>query len=51
MKARRRQDGKVYVLKERRAAELGDKEDILHEATILTSLSHPNVIKCYGAWE
>jgi serine/threonine protein kinase len=48
MKVRRRADGKVYVLKERRAAELGEKEDILHEVNILTSISHPNIIRCYG---
>jgi serine/threonine protein kinase len=48
MKVRRREDNKVYVLKERRTAELGAKEDVLHEVTLLMSISHPNVIKCYG---
>lgn len=47
-KARRRENGTVYVLKERRAAELGAREDVLHEVRLLNRVDHPNVIKCYG---
>jgi len=38
----------LCVLKERKFAELGRKRDILNEVALLKTLSHTNVIKCYG---
>ena len=38
------------VLKERFASELGSHDDVLHEATILQSVSHPNIIRCFGSF-
>ena len=47
-KTRRKRNRCLCVLKERKFAELGRKRDILNEVALLSSLSHTNVIKCYG---
>ncbi len=36
------------ALKERRASELGEHKDIMNEAKLLSSLDHPNILKCIG---
>eukprot|EP00741_Cyanophora_paradoxa_P012801 tig00020629_g12365.t1 len=41
-------DGKTYVIKERRQAELGKNRDVTHELQLLQRIQHPNVIRCHG---
>lgn len=43
-----RYDGKAYVLKERKLAELGRRKDIMNEVKLLQQLHHPNVVRCEG---
>lgn len=47
-KATFKYDNAVYVLKERKIAELGKKKDIMNEFKLLMQLSHSNVLCCEG---
>lgn len=47
-RARHRATGTAVVLKERRVAELGKEADLLHEWKLLSAVSHPGIIGCYG---
>eukprot|EP00743_Colponemidia_sp_Colp-15_P007187 GILK01007761.1.p1 GENE.GILK01007761.1~~GILK01007761.1.p1 ORF type:complete len:796 (+),score=126.76 GILK01007761.1:132-2519(+) len=48
LKARVKKTGLVVVLKQRKSAELGRQDNILHEFELLHRLNHPNVIKTFG---
>jgi NIMA (never in mitosis gene a)-related kinase len=41
-------DGRVYVIKERKIAELGKRKDILNEVKLLQQLRHTNIVACEG---
>jgi serine/threonine protein kinase len=41
-------DSKNYVLKERKAPELGKRRDIMNEVQLLGQLDHQNVVRCEG---
>jgi len=41
-------DSKRYVLKERKAPELGKRRDIMNEVQLLGQLDHQNVVRCEG---
>lgn len=43
-----RYDNQVYVLKERKLAELGRQKDMLNEVKLLQQLHHPNIVQCKG---
>eukprot|EP00741_Cyanophora_paradoxa_P006399 tig00001001_g6203.t1 len=40
--------GKLVVLKQRNASELGKHKDILHEVNLLSQLDHPNIVRFTG---
>eukprot|EP00742_Colponemidia_sp_Colp-10_P009715 GILJ01010622.1.p1 GENE.GILJ01010622.1~~GILJ01010622.1.p1 ORF type:complete len:812 (+),score=109.75 GILJ01010622.1:69-2504(+) len=48
LKARVKKTGLVVVLKQRKSAELGRQDNILHEFELLHRLNHPNVIRTFG---
>ena len=47
-KAEFKYDKKVYVLKERKIAELGQQKDVLNEVKLLQQLRHVNIVQCEG---
>lgn len=49
-KAEHRASRQRVVLKEKKAPELGPGKALDSEAVLLTALSHPNVIRCYGSF-
>ena len=47
-KVRRKRDRRIFVLKERRVAELGRSAPPAHEALLLEKIDHPHVVTCHG---
>ncbi|EGB12840.1 hypothetical protein AURANDRAFT_18481, partial [Aureococcus anophagefferens] len=47
-KVRRKRDRRIFVLKERRVAELGRAAPPAHEALLLEKIDHPHVVTCHG---
>ena len=41
-------DNHMYILKERKVAELGKRKDIMNEVNLLLQLDNPNVVRCEG---
>jgi NIMA (never in mitosis gene a)-related kinase len=49
-KAQHRTSNKSFVLKEKKAPEMGPGKALDSEAVLLSNLSHPNIIRCYGTF-